>query len=291
MTGVRRGIVFPQGSIAGDPDAVSAFVRRVEELGFDHLVVPDHVLGVDPRHHPGWKGVYDIHDAFHEPMVLFGFLSAISSLELVAGVIVLPQRQTALVAKQAAEIELLSRGRLRLGVGIGWNEPEYRGMGMPFASRGRRIDEQIAVMRRLWAEEGVSFEGSDHRLDAVGIAPRPSAPVPVWIGAERARRAFERVGRLGDGWMAMGRPTDAAREAKQVIRAAATEAGRDPDAIGVQAWVDLDDGLHTAEAIEGWRDIGATHIAMNTRRRGTITLEENMTLAEQAARALEEAGR
>lgn len=292
MAEVRRGIVLPQGSIPPDPESVRRYVGHVEGLGFDHLLVPDHVLGVEPRLHPGWRGVYDISDAFSEPLVLFGFLSAFSSLELVTGVIVLPQRQAALVAKQAAQVDMLSGGRLRLGVGIGWNEPEYQGMGMPFRTRGRHIDEQIAVMRRLWTEQCVSFEGEDHLLDGVGISPLPvQRPIPVWIGAERATRAFDRVGRLGDGWMAMGFPNDAAREGLRIIRASAERAGRDPDAVGIQAWVTLDDGDQDRISAEigGWVSIGATHIVMSTRTRDVTSLQGNMAAATQAMLAFNRA--
>lgn len=291
---LKRGIVFPQGSMPGDPDSVLAYVTRLTELGYDHLVVPDHVLGVQPELHPGWSGVYDIDDGFHEPLVLFGFLSAISPLELVTGVIVLPQRQAALVAKQAAEVDLLSRGRLRLGIGIGWNEPEFEGLGAHFRSRGRRIDEQVAVMRQLWTQRSVTFSGADHTLRGVGIAPLPAQqPIPIWIGAERAARAFERVGRLGDGWMAMGGPTDAARDALRVIRAAAHGVERDPEAIGVQSWVNYRTTEHdrAIDEVKRWRQIGATHIAMNTRTGEVQSLEENMLRAEEAMSAFEAADR
>jgi probable F420-dependent oxidoreductase len=294
MTDLHRGIVLPQGSLPADPDSVRGYVTHLESLGYDHLLVPDHVLGVEPRLHPGWHGVYDIDDAFSEPLVLFGFLSAFSSLELVTGVIVLPQRQAALVAKQAAQVDLLSGGRLRLGVGIGWNQPEYQGLGMQFRTRGRRVDEQIAVMRRLWTEQCVSFEGRDHTLVGVGIAPLPrQRPIPVWIGAERATQAFERVGRLGDGWMAMGGPTAEAREGLIIIRASAERAGRDPDALGIQAWVNLGDGDQDriSAEISGWASIGATHIAMNTRTRDMTSLKDNLTAAEQAMAAFDRASR
>lgn len=290
MTAVKRGIVFPQGSIPSDPESVRRYCVRLVELGFDHLVVPDHVVGVAPELHAGWSGVYDIDDEFHETFVLFGFLSAVSTLELVAGLIVLPQRETALVAKQAAEIDLLSGGRLRLGVGTGWNEPEFEAMGADFRSRGRRLDEQIVLMRKLWTERCVTFDGVDHSLHGVGIAPLPiQRPIPVWIGAETATRAFERVGRLGDGWMAMGPPTDAARAGLQVIRRTAQAEGRDPDAIGIQSWVDLrpDREDLVARDIAGWVEIGATHIAMNTRTAESLTVEENMHRAEMAMTMLD----
>ncbi len=292
-SGMKRGIVFPQGDIAADPDTVRDYVLGVAELGFDHLVVPDHVLGVDPAGRPGFSGVYDIEDAFHEPLVLFGFISGFSTLELVAGVLVLPQRQTALVAKQAAEVDLLSGGRLRLGVGVGWNGPEYEGLGAEFDSRGRRIDEQIELLRRLWTTPSVRFEGDDHVLRGVGIAPLPvQRPIPLWIAAEKASRAMRRVGRLADGWMAMGPPTDEAERALATIRRAAVESGRDPDSIGVEANVSLGDGSvdRGVEEINGWRRIGATHVAINPRIGTPVSLKKNLELAARAMHTLEVAG-
>ncbi len=282
---MRLGITFPQGSIPADPDELRNYVTGVEELGFDHLLVPDHILGADPAVHAGWKGVYDVVDAFHEPLVLFGYLSAFSSLEFVTGVLVLPQRQAAVVAKQAAQVDVLSRGRLRLGVGIGWNVPEFEGLGADFASRGRRIDEQIEVMRLLWTTESVTFTGADHTLNGVGIAPLPlQRPIPVWIGAERATRAFERVGRIGDGWMAMGPPTDDAAAGQKIIRMAAERAGRDPDSIGIEAWVNFDgeDGDRMMAEIAGWRELGATHVSINTRTRPAVPVERSLELAAMA---------
>jgi probable F420-dependent oxidoreductase len=287
---VRRGIVFPQGSIASDPETVRGYLRGITDLGYDHLVVPDHVLGADPREHRGWTGVYDIDDSFHELFVLLGFLAAFTTIELVPGVLVLPQRQAVLAAKQAAEVDLLSGGRLRLGVGIGWNIPEYEGLGADFPSRGRRIDEQILLLRRLWTEPSVTFTGEDHVLNGVGIAPLPvQRPIPIWIAAERAPKAFRRVGRLGDGWMAMGPPTDEARESFEIIRESARAAGRDPEAIGIEANVSLGDGdlQRGAEEIAGWHRIGATHVSVNTRSRGLISLDENLERAHAAMNLLD----
>jgi probable F420-dependent oxidoreductase len=286
---VRRGVVFPQGSIPGDPDAVREYVSRVADLGYDHLLVPDHILGVEPSAHPGWRGVYDVTDMFHEPLVLLGFLAAISPLALVTGVIVLPQRQAVVAAKQAAEVDLLSRGALRLGVGVGWNRPEFQGLGVDFASRGRRLDEQIEVMRALWTQRVVDFDGAHHTLHGVGISPLPKQrPIPVWIGAEQAPRAFRRVGRLGDGWMAMGPPVPAVAEALEFIRAGAEEAGRDFEAIGIQAWVDAGDrdADRIRAEVRGWTSFGATHISVNTRR-GVQTIDEHIDLARGALRAFE----
>lgn len=282
---VRRGITFAQGSIPPDPDSLRTYVTTIEELGFDHLLVPDHVLGADPVTHAGWKGVYDVDDDFFEPFVLFGFLSAFSSLELVTGVLVLPQRQAAVVAKQAAQVDLLSRGRLRLGVGVGWNIPEFEGLGADFASRGRLLDEQIEVLRLLWTTRSVTFHGSDHTLNGVGIAPLPvQRPIPIWIGAERLARAFERVGRLGDGWMAMGPPTSDAAAGLEIIRSAAERAGRDATQIGIEAWINFvggDESRMRAE-VAGWRELGATHVSINIRTRPALPLERTLELAAQA---------
>ena len=156
---MRIGVTFPQTELGGDPGAVKAYGQRVEELGYTHILIYDHVLGADPDVHQGWQGPYDVHTTFHEPFVLFGFLAGLTDLELVTGVIILPQRQTALVAKQAAEVDLLTGGRFRLGIGLGWNAVEYEALGENFRNRGRRSEEQVEVLRRLWTEEHVSFSG------------------------------------------------------------------------------------------------------------------------------------
>lgn len=284
----RRGVVFPQGSIDGDPDEVREYVAGIESLGYDHLLVPDHVLGVDPAAHPGWTGPYDLSDRFHEPLVLFGFLAGFSSLELVAGVLVVPQRQAALVAKQAAEVDMLTRGHFRLGVGIGWNRPEFQGMGANFQDRGRLLDEQIVLMRELWTKETVFHTDRSHSLQGVGIAPLPvQRPIPVWIGAETDPRAFRRVGKLGDGWMAMGPPGRHASESLRIIRDAASDAGRDPDSIGIQAWVDVGDGNidRARDEIRGWDRLGATHIAVNSRGSIRRSMAEHLEIARRASAA------
>ncbi|EUA42468.1 F420-dependent oxidoreductase family protein [Mycobacterium xenopi 4042] len=155
---MRIGVVFPQTEIGSDPGAIRAYAEQVEGLGFSHLLAYDHVVGADPKIHVGWNGPYDLHSTFHEPLVTFGYLAAITtSLELVTGIVILPQRQTVLLAKQAAEVDLLSRGRLRLGVGLGWNAVEYEALGEDFSTRGRRCEEQVDLMRRLWTEETVTY--------------------------------------------------------------------------------------------------------------------------------------
>ena len=192
---MRIGVVFPQTEIGADVGAVRAYAERVEELGFSHLLAYDHVLGADPASHAPWTGPYDVHTTFHEPLVLFGYLAAVTSLELVTGIIILPQRQTALAAKQAAEVDLLTGGRLRFGVGLGWNAVEYEALGQDFSNRGRRIEEQVTLLRRLWTEQVVTFEGRYERVTAAGLAPLPvQRPIPVWFGAQ-SQRAYQRAGR------------------------------------------------------------------------------------------------
>src|ERR1700738_2942977 len=171
---MRIGMVFPQTELAGDASAVRAYGQRVEELGFTHLLAYDHVVGADPEVHTGWDDPYDVHTTFHEPLVMFGYLAAVTTtLALVTGVIILPQRQAVLVAKQAAEIDLLSDGRLRLGVGLGWNAVEFEALGEDFTNRGKRLGEQVELMRRLWTEQSVTFDGSHHQVTGAGLAPLP----------------------------------------------------------------------------------------------------------------------
>lgn len=203
---MRIGVVFAQTEIGGDPAAVRAYGQRVEELGFAHILAYDHVVGADPEVHQGWQGPYNIDSTFHEPFVVFGYLAALTSLELVTGVIILPQRQSVLVAKQAAEVDLLTGGRFRLGIGLGWNAVEYEALGEEFTNRGRRSEEQVEVMRKLWTERSVTFDGKYHAVTGAGLAPLPTQrPIPVWFGAA-SDRAYERAGRLGDGWFPMMEP-------------------------------------------------------------------------------------
>src|SRR5580692_11983875 len=177
---MQIGVVFPQTEIGPDAGAVRAYGQRVEKLGFAHLMAYDHVVGADPAVHQGWSGPYDVRTTFHEPMVMFGYLAALTSLELVTGIIILPQRQTALVAKQAAEVDLLTGGHFRLGVGLGWNAVEYEALGKDFTNRGRRLEDQVQLLRRLWTEQSVTFEGDYETVTGAGLCPLPvQRPIPV----------------------------------------------------------------------------------------------------------------
>ncbi len=283
------GVVFPQTEIGADRGAVRAYAQRVEELGFSHLLAYDHVLGADPAVHQGWNGPYDVDTTFHEPFVLFGYLAAVTSIELVTGIIILPQRQTALVAKQAAEVDLLTGGHFRLGVGLGWNAVEYEALGKQFSDRGRRLSEQIELMRRLWTERAVTFTGTYETVTAAGLAPLPvQRPIPVWIGAQ-SRPAYVRIGRLADGWFPQVPPGERLQEALAIIAEAATEAGRDPAQIGMEGRVSwTDEGEEKLIDHAGrWRAAGASHLTVNTMGAGLGGVDGHLGALTRAAEALE----
>jgi len=262
---MHLGVVWPQTTISADPGTVRAFAQGVEALGFDHILIYDHVLGADPAGHPGWSGLFDVDSEFHEPFVFFGYLAALTRLELVPGVIILPQRQTALVAKQSAELDILTGGRFRLGVGIGWNAVEYEALGKSFTNRGKRIEEQVALLRRLWTERAVTFHGEFETVTAAGISPLPvQRPIPLWFGGN-SPPAFRRIGRLADGWIPERQPGPDLDDAIAQVHRASVASGRDPASIGVQGRIRLSAGVEAAVAqLEAWRAVGATHVALNT---------------------------
>ena len=285
---MQIGAVFPQTELGGDVRAVRAFAQGVERLGYAHLLAYDHVVGADPAVHQGWAGPYDIHTTFHEPFVLFGYIAGVTSLELVTGIIILPQRQTVLVAKQAAEVDLLTNGRFRLGVGLGWNAVEYEALGKDFSNRGARSEEQVALLRRLWTEQTVSHDGPSERVTGAGLAPLPlQRPIPLWFGAA-SPRAYRRAGRLGDGWFPMMPPGPKLDAAKAVVDAEAVEAGRDPDAIGMEGIVTWGPGgIDTlADHVGRWRRVGASHLSINTMGAGITSVDEHLDALAAAAEAL-----
>jgi probable F420-dependent oxidoreductase len=285
---VRIGVVFPQTELGGDVGAVRAYGEGVQELGFTHLLAYDHVVGADPDVHRGWRGPYDVSTTFHEPFVLFGYLAAVTSLELVTGIIILPQRQTVLAAKQTAEVDLLTDGHFRLGVGIGWNAVEYEALGKDFSNRGARLEEQVALLRRLWTERTVTHEGVHERITGAGLAPLPvQRPIPVWFGAV-AERALRRAGRLGDGWYPQVPPGPKLDEARAVVRGAAVDAGRDPDALGMEGRISWDEGdLDKLIRQAGrWRDADATHLSVNTMGAGLASVEDHLAALAKASEAL-----
>ena len=283
---MRIGVVFPQTELGGDAGAVRAYAQQAEELGFTHVLAYDHVVGADPAAHPGWDGPYDVHTTFHEPMVLYGYLAAVTSMELVTGVIILPQRQTVLVAKQAAEADLLTGGKFRLGVGIGWNRVEYEALGHDFSTRGKRLEEQITLLRRLWTEQTVTFSGTFDRITGAGLAPMPvQRPIPVWVGAQ-SPVGYRRAGRLADGWFPQMAPGPELDEARRIVTEAAAQAGRDPASVGMEGRLRWQQDRHVlAAAMRQWRDAGATHLSVNTMGVGLKTVDDHLTALATAAEA------
>lgn len=284
---MQIGVVFPQSEIEPEVGAIREYAQGVERLGFRHLLAYDHVVGADPHVHAPWHGAYDVHTTFQEPLVLFGYLAGVTTLELVTGVVVLPQRQTVLVAKQAAGVDLLTRGRLRLGVGIGWNTVEYEALGKEFGDRGRRIEEQIALLRRLWADPTVTFEGDYETVTAAGINPLPAArSIPIWLGG-RSAPAFRRMGRLADGWIPEMAPGDDLDAARRLIEGAAVDAGRDPATIGMDgrvAWTGDLGGF--VAGVDRWRAAGATHVSVNTMKAGLGGVEGHLQVLDLVATEL-----
>jgi len=257
---MKIGVVFPQTEIGADPEMVAKFATTAESLGYDHLLAYDHVLGANTASRPDWQGPYTTESMFQEPLVLFSYLAGLTkTIELVSAVIILPQRQTALVAKQAACVDVLSRGRLRLGVGTGWNDVEYEALGANFHDRGRRSEEQIDLLRRLWRDEAISFEGDHHKITDAGLNPLPpNRSIPIWLGG-MAPQVIERAGRLADGWF----PFVNKNLTEQItqMRESAKRADRDPDSIGIECIIASDTD---ADRVKGLQDMGVTHVAMVT---------------------------
>lgn len=278
------GAVFPQTEIGADPIALRDYAQAVEEMGFDYLVAFDHVVGAEVSSRPDWRPLrggppaYSHESMFHEPFVLFGYLAGLTKrLHFATGVLILGQRQTVLVAKQAAEVDVLTGGRLRLAVGNGWNDVEYEALGMNFHDRGRRIEEQVEVMRALWTSPLVDFKGKWHRVDRAGINPLPiQRPIPVWFGG-LAPAVADRIGRIGDGWYVNG-PLETARPFIERMRNTAAAAGRDASKLGIQVVMFHGNKApeDRARDITPWLDIGATHIDYNTMRAGFSTLEQHI---------------
>ena len=283
---MQIGVVFPQTEIGNDPLVIRDYAQTAEGLGFSHLLAYDHVLGANPQRPGGWTGPYTYLTPFHEVFVLFGYLAAVTTrLGLAAGVIILPQRQTALVAKQAASLDVLSGGRLRLGVGLGWNEVEYTSLNEDFHNRGKRIEEQIELMRLLWTDPLVDFKGKWHTIPDAGLNPLPvQRPIPVWFGGN-AEAALRRLARLGDGWIALHRHAAEARPALVMLERFLDEAGRSRSQVGLEARISYDTGDPNAweTAVREWQDEGATHLSLNTMSSGFTTPQEHIEAIKKFA--------
>ena len=284
---MRIGAIFPQTEIGPDPGAARAFAQAAEDLGYDHLLVYDHVLGANPAGRQGWSGPYDQTHMFHEPFVLYGYLAGLTkTIELTTGIIILPQRQTVLVAKQASAVDVFSGGRMRLGIGIGWTEAEYEALGENFHNRGVRSEEQIDVLKALFADPLVTYDGKWHRISDAGLNPMPvQRPIPIWMGggsaasvrtstdSDRAKRTgpnekvMRRIARLGDGWFPQFPATEAGREQMELMRGYVREGGREAEAFGIEGRISLSQREGEDEWGDDfgrWREYGATHVGFVT---------------------------
>lgn len=277
------GAVLPTSEIGDDPAGIRDYAQAVEAMGCKHLLIYDHVLGADTSVHRDLTGPYTKDDPFHEVFVTLGYIAAVTErLELATAVLVLPQRQTALVAKQAAQLAVLSGNRFRLGVGSGWNPVEYEALGENFRNRGRRQEEQIELMRRLWAEEVVDFEGEFHKVTAAGISPRPSRPIPVWFGGS-AEPQLRRTARIGDGWFPISPPSSEAAAMTERLKGYLREAGRDAEGFPIepQAQFRGGDPDRWRSHLERWAEIGATAVSIATMNAGLDSPDAHVDAVRQ----------
>jgi probable F420-dependent oxidoreductase len=276
---MKYGAVFPQLEIGSDSAVVRDYILAVEDMGFDYLLAYDHVVGANPDRPGGWMGPYTHKSQFHEILTLFAYAAGITEkIELVSGILILPQRQTALVAKQTAQIDVLSNGRLRLGVAVGWNKVEMEASGEKFSNRGKRIEEQIEVLRLLWTNELVQYEGKYHKLDDVGINPLPvQRPIPIWFGGG-ADAVIERMAKLADGWMPNFRPVEQSHPQVDMLKRCLEENGRSLDDFGIDVRLTANRQPESEweSYLQAWREMGATHAAMNTMDAGYKSLDEHL---------------
>jgi probable F420-dependent oxidoreductase len=284
---MQIGAVYPQIELGGDPVAVRRIGKAAEDLGFDYLLAYDHVLGaVHANRARPLTGPYTEHDPFHDPFVMFAYLAGITErIGFATGILVLPQRQTALVARQAADVDLLSGGRLRLGVGIGWNDVEYEALGQDFTTRGARQEEQIQLLRQLFTEPVVDFTGRFDRVDRAALVPKPQRPIPIWLGGS-SEAAFDRAARLADGFLFFGGGLEHAVDAWGGMQTRLDVLGRPVEAFGREYVVLPRGGLDDLAAeVDGWRSAGGTHLSVITMGLGLTSTDSHIDyLASVAAR-------
>ncbi|HSF83997.1 MAG TPA: LLM class F420-dependent oxidoreductase [Anaerolineales bacterium] len=282
------GVVYPQTEFGSDPIAIRDYAQTAEHLGYSHILAYDHVLGANPDRPGGYRGVYDYQDAFLEPFTLFSYMAGFTErIGFTTGIIILPQRQTALVAKQAATLDILSRGRLRLGVGLGWNKIEYTALNENFHNRGKRIEEQVELLRLLWTDPLVTFNGRWHSIPDAGLNPLPiQQPIPIWFGGH-AEPVLRRVARIGDGWMPTYRTAAEAKNALLKLDQFLNEAGRERAEIGIEARLTYGEGGPDIwpSQLDDWRALGVSHFSLNTMRSGLNTPEEHIRAIEKFAQS------
>lgn len=281
------GVVYPQIELQGDPSAVRIFGRALEDLGFDHILCFDHVLGaVHADRTPSLTGPYTEHDPFHDPLIMFGYLAAITErIRFATGVLILPQRQTALVARQSADVDLLSGGRLRLGVGVGWSPVEYEALGQDFRTRGVREEEQIELLRKLFTQPVVDFTGRFDRIDRAALVPRPSKSIPIWLGGS-GQKAFDRAARLADGFIFFG-GLESSINALTEMRQKVADSGRSADDFGAEYVSQSRGDLNRIrENIETWGAAGGTHFSVVTMGLGFDSIDAHLDYVARLADAL-----
>ena len=286
---MQIGAVFPHNEIGTDPGAIKAYAQGVEAMGITHLLIYDHVLGADPDREGGFRGPYDKDVAFHEPFTTFAFIAGVTDkIDLITTVMILPQRQTVLAAKQAAEVALLSNNRFKLGIGVGWNELEYVGLNETFNNRGRRQEEQVDVMRKLWSEDSLDYTGEYHRIDKASINPRPSKTIPIWFGGS-APALLDRVARLGDGWIPLMGANDKAKACIDTIKQTRKAAGLSFANFGIQAQAQYAGGSpdRWRKHAEAWREMGCTHLAIATHNAGPTNVDGHLARIGEYQQALQ----
>jgi probable F420-dependent oxidoreductase len=278
------GAFFPTRDMPADAGQIRAWAQAAEGLGYDYLEISDHVLGADREALPDFEGPYDVDDSFHETFCTLSFIAAVTErVGLASGVLILPQRQTALVAKQAAQVDVLSNGRLRLGVGIGWNPVEYEALGEDWSKRGQKQAEQVDLMKRLWTERAVNFEGEFDSIRHAGVNPLPiQQPIPVWFGGG-ADPVLRRTAKLGQGWIPLGNPGTKTAARLEALRGYLIEEGRDPATFGIEAWIRFGDGNPEGwrETADKWLELGATHLTFYTSGQGVGALDKQIEAMER----------
>jgi probable F420-dependent oxidoreductase len=287
---MKIGVVFPQTEFGSDPGAIREYAQTAEALGFTHILAYDHVIGANPDRPGGWRGPYTYQSAFHEPFVLYSFMAALTEkIEFVTGILILPQRETVLVAKQAAALDVLSNGRLRLGVGVGWNKVEYIALNQDFHMRGKRQEEQIELLRLLWTQELVSFLGRWHTIPDAGLNPLPvQRPIPIWFGGY-ADTLLRRVAQMGDGWLPGHRSAQAAEADLAKLDEYLAANGRSRQDIGIEPRLQYkDNNLDSwAKTMADWEAVGATHISLNTMGAGLTTAGQHIAAIQEFAQLLD----
>lgn len=288
---MKIGVIYPQIELKGDPEAVRRIGLATEELGFDHLLVYDHVLGATHDREPKLQGPYTEKDPFHDPFVMLAYLAGLTKrIELVTGILILPQRQTALVARQAADLDLLSHERFRMGVGLGWNYVEYEALGQEFGRRGKRIGEQIALLRRFWSEPLVEFRGEFDRVDRAALNPKPRRPIPIWFGGF-SDAAYRRAAAIGDGFIFVDAAAGDVYEHAKRVRQLVKEAGRPESGFGLQNnMLQPKNAREFAEHTLRWRDFGGTHAAVTTMGLGFTTIDQHIDYMKNVADAVRQSG-